>query len=190
MEDSTELIHVIPDIRGLQSVDDFSKVIKSAILGGEVDAAKAGIVLKKMNKVSEELLKDKQVKDVILESTERYLGGQKTAVVFGATITRAAVWTGYDFKDCGHPVLNKLVVIQKQVETAIKLLEEELKLMVKEDNTDIVPNSPEFTLEIPDNTKSIIVEKMPDLVWNGDGEVVKVKPPIKRQTIGLKYSKI
>lgn len=190
----TPLAELLPDVRSQElSVYDVVQSYRTKIINGEVDIAKAGVVLKKTAKVAEELLKDELIKMCILNATEKYLeGGVKTVKLYGASITKTAVFTGYDFKECGHVVLDELYAIQREVDARVKAIEAELKLLLQfETNKDIMGSREgQLDLGIPATGKNIIIDNMPKLVWENSGETVTVKAPRKYQTMGLKYSKL
>lgn len=187
-EVNKEEVVSLVDIRTNITTVDVAKSIRDAILEGKVDEAKAGIILKKYAKVAEVLLKDEQVKSAIMAKTETYLNGQKSATFFGATVTKMATYTWYDFSNSNHPVLDALYEIQKEVKAHIESIEEELKLIIKKEDNKIIDRN---SLEIPASpSKNILIESMPKLVWEDDGSTQEVKAPEKRQTIGLKYTKL
>ena len=159
--------------------------IKHSIKEGLVDPLAVYTVLKRMNKISEEIFKDKDIKDIVNNEADKHLSGNtKTFNLYSATITKMAVYTTYDFKGCGHPVLDELYKIQEEVKERIKNIEEELKLLIpKTDNTKI-------GFGIEDSGKAIIVENIPELVLVNSGETVRVQAPQKIQQIGLKFMKI
>lgn len=160
--------------------------IADKILSGEVNPAHAGVVIKRMAKISEEVLKIKPVKDAIFKETEKYIkGGQKD--IFGASISIAPTYTAYDFKECGHTVLNELYKIQEQVEEEIKIIEDELKLMIPTKET---MQNVEGQFGIKDTSKDVVIKLMPELVFKQNDDIINVKPPQKIQSIGLKYNKV
>lgn len=180
----------IIDLREPIALEDIKSNIRDLILEGRIDAAKVGVVLKKMERTATELLKEEKVKDMIVGATEQYLSGQKSTVLFGATITRAAIYTTYDFSECNHPELDELYKIRDNIDDRIKLIEEELKLLIDNKNSDITPNDGKIDFGIKTKVKNIIIESIPTLVEQASGEVAEVKAPIKKQKMGIKYSKL
>src|SRR6266403_3284127 len=86
------------------------------ITDGQINGAYAGVILKKMSKISEEVMKIPEVKNTILNETIKFINGSKKGdKIFGASIVHCATSTHYDFKECGHIVLNELYKIQDQV---------------------------------------------------------------------------
>ena len=158
--------------------------IKSNVIEGNVNPLAAFTVLKRMAKVSEELLKDTEIKKLANDEADKHLSGsQKTFTLHGATISKAATYTWYDFDGCGHTVYDELKKIKLEVEERMKLMEEELKLL-------IVPESKQHTLGVGMDTKSIIIERIPTLTWLDTEDQITVQAPVKHQTIGLKFMKI
>lgn len=158
--------------------------IKSNIIEGNVNPLSAFTIVKRMAKVSEEILQDSEIKKLANDEADKHLAGnQKTFTLHGATISKAATYTWYNFNECGHPVLDQLKVIEKEVKERIKLLEDELKLL-------IIPESKQHTLGVGMDTKTIVIDKIPVITWIDTEDQVIVQAPIKHQTIGLKYNKI
>ncbi len=166
------------------------QLFKDNILSGDINALEGFTVIKRMHKVAEEVLKDEKVKDAALKEYNKYSGETKTGslVKYGATILNTSVYTWYDCTGCGHPVLDALYAIDKEVKARIKLLEEELKLMIPKDEykAGATPG-----LGIPNTDKNVLIEAIPKLEWiDGGGEVATIKRPKKMQTMGLKYMKL
>lgn len=161
----------------------YIKGIKDSIMEGNVNSLDAIIIIKKMAKVSEELIDDPQIKELVIAEADKFLSGSnKTFKYRGATITKMAVHTWYDFSECNHPELIELNTIKAQIETRIKILEDELKLLIpKESNTGMF---------LTPDTKTIVVERMPVLNHLENEDQVIVKAPEKKQKIGLKFMKI
>ncbi len=186
MEEQNQLIL---DIRNT-NVDTKSVVedIAYKIIDGQVNGAYAGVVLKKMSKISEEVMKNPQVKKIITDETIKYINGaEKGSEIFGAKILHCATSTNYDFKDCGHKVLNELYNILENVKEEIKGIEEELKLMIPTKGT---METLDGKFGIKDTSKEVVISKMPELVWESDDDIIRITPPIKYQGMGLKYMKI
>lgn len=178
-----ELQNIANVITTFDAKSYIDKIITS-IKSGNINPLSAFTIVKRMAKVSEEILKDKEVKKLAIDEANKYLGGnQKTFQLHGATISKAATYTWYDFSECNHPVLDELYKIQNEVKDRIKLLEDELKLL-------IVPETKQATLGVGMDTKSIVVESIPFLKWEQTEDQVVVHAPKKNQDIGLKYMKI
>jgi hypothetical protein len=163
---------------------EIANSIKSAIDNGEIDVAKIAVILKRIAKVQEIVWEDKKIKKTIENELKKYVN-QRTGNVYGAVITEAAVYTDYDFKVCGHPVLDSLYQIQKEVKEKIKELEDSLKEMI--------PSSFEASkldFNISNHSKTITVEELPRLIWESSGEELTIFPPNKFQRDGLKFNNL
>lgn len=180
ISNSNELMSLSQSFDSKQYIRDITFAIKN----GEISALGGYTVLKRFQKIAEEVFKDKEIKDLALAEAEKYLvGNNKSVELWSAKITKAATYTYYDFSECNHPVLDELYKIKKEVEESIKSIEEELKLLIK-------PEGKQTELGIGLDTKQIIVEKMPFLQWIENEDQVTVQAPKKIQQIGLKYMKI
>lgn len=161
-----------------QTVDTFKALIKE----GNVDPLAPYTVLKRMQKVAEEVFEDKEVQKIINDEADKHLvAGKKSFNLYSAQICKTAVYTYYDCKNCGHPVLDQLYKIQETVEGAIKQIEAELKLLIPDEKKGF---------GIQNDTKQIVVEQIPFLKWEPTDDIAIVRAPEKIQKIGLKYMKI
>ena len=159
-------------------VKDMAESIKTKIKEGEVNPTTLGVILKKFAKLHEEVTKDKDVKDILLQDAGNHLSGSKKSFeLYGAKITVGAVHTFYKFDECNHPVWNELDSIEKQVKLMKKSIEEKLKTTIPDEKQ---------MFEMPANTE--VIDNIPRLIWEDSGEIVTTTPPVKVQTQGLKYS--
>lgn len=174
------------DVRQPFEAKELIANIKEAILGGTIPPLEGYTVLKRMAKISEEVLKDKDIKELAEKEWDKYAasGKVKSIDLFSAKICKTATYTFYDFKECQHEVLDALYDIQLQVNEAIKQLEAELKLLIPSETQQSA------LFGIDNNNKEMVFPTMPTLTWNDYGVIGTVKPPKKIQTIGLKYMKI
>lgn len=189
-DEKEESFNPATDVAGLIKVStpfnskDYIGKIKELILGGHVDPLAVYTVLKRMNKISETIFEDKQIKQIVLDEADKHLSGNtKSFDLYSAKICKMPTYTWYDFNGCGHPVLEELYKIQKEVAARIKQIEDELKLLIVKETTQI-------GLGILDDSKAIVVEAVPELAWINSGETLRVQAPKKLQTIGLKFMKI
>lgn len=150
--------------------------IKENVLNGTLDAAKVGVVLKKLAKISKDLLDDVDVKDEIHRESVKYIG----ETVLGGKISESATRTWYDFTVCNHPELNQLYEIQTAVKARIKELEDELKLTIPKDQKIKTEG-----FGISATKKATIVQYYYTLEQKDSGEIVQCEPPIKRQSMGI-----
>lgn len=189
MEENQESKSGNADIKSLTNVtlafDSASYIegIKNSIKNGEVNPLTAYTVVKRFEKVAKAITEDNEIKDLVLNEADKYLGGNtKSFKLHGATICKMPVYTWYDFSECGHMEYDELLKIKLQVESRLKQIEEELKLLILPDN--------KLTLGILSDNKTIVIDKMPFLNMVEHGEEITVKAPLKMQKIGLKYMKL
>lgn len=163
--------------------------ITEGIKEGRIDPLKAAVILKRMEKISEEVKKNPVVKELIKREADKYISGSiKSFEYFGAKISVMATYTWYDFKDCGHEELTKLKEIQEQVDARIKIIEAELKLLIPKENSGMKFGQIDFGISA--TKKGVLVERVPRLEWDEVNEICYVEPPRKIQDIGLKFMKV
>lgn len=161
--------------------------IKSQILQGNINALEGWVIVKRMAKIGETVLEDSELKELAIKEFNKYTPekGKKSVTVFSANISHCAVHTAYDFKECGHEVLNELYNIQAQVKEVIAQIEEELKLIIPSETK----QAQVFGVESHNVDK--LFPKFPKLVWeNNSGIVYSCEPPRKIQKMGLKFNKV
>lgn len=178
------------DVRQPVNTKDIIDGIINNIKSGKVDPLEAYTVVKRMSKVSEKVLEDEEIKKMADKEFDKYIGeikGGKSLQRFGASISRSAVHTYYDFTGCKHEELDEWYKILEQVKYRIGQLEEELKLLVPKDDykAGVIPG-----LGIENTSKSIVFERLPKLTMEDYGVVGQVEPPRKVQKIGLRYNKL
>lgn len=183
-------VDVLLDVRQPVQTKDVIQNIKDNVFNGVINPLEAFTVLKRMKKISEEVLEDSEIKRLAENEFDKYepeKKGGKTVSVFGAGIVKCPTYTWYDFTQCGHPQLDALYAIQEHCKQEVKRLEEELKLMIPKDDykAGSIPG-----LGIPSTTRQMLVERVPTISYNEINEVVPVEPPKKVQNMGLKYMKL
>jgi hypothetical protein len=188
MEENKNIIKDLVSVSTPFKVDDFIEAAKTSIKQGTSDPLAVYTVLKRMSKISEEIFKDNEIKDIVLNEADKYLSGSKKSFdLYSATICKMPTYTYYDFSGCNDPELETLYKIQKEVALRIKLKEDELKeLIPKKENTQI-------GLGLVNDTKEIMVDLIPVFGYNeadNKGELITVKAPKKIQNIGLKFMKL
>jgi len=163
--------------------------IKENILSGNISALEGAVVLKRMAKVSEEVLKDEDIKKMAMTELEKYAGELKGATksvnLYSASMSISPTYTFYDFKECGHEVLDQLYKIQEHCKEMIKQIEDEVKT--------IPPPSNQVNIEefgIKNDGRDMVFQQMPKLIWEDYGVIANVKPPRKVQTIGIRFNKV
>lgn len=178
------------DVRQPVNTKDIINGIIDNIKSGNVNALEAYTVVKRMGKVSEKVLEDKEIKELADKEFDKYVGeikGGKSLQRYGASISKSAIHTFYDFSDCNHDELNAWYQIVEQAKQRIEQIEAELKLLVPKDDykAGAIPG-----LGIQNNGKQVVFEKLPKLIMEDYVEVGHVEPPRKVQKIGLRYNKL
>ena len=160
------------------NVSDMASTIITGIVDGSVNAPLIGVVLKKFAKLQEEVNSNEEAKKIIFNETAKYQeGNKKTIALYGAKITIGSVRTWWEYQECGDILWNQLDSIEKEIKLWKKQREEELQATV-----------PKVTEMFGMPTKSMIIEQLPKLIWEENGEIVQIVPPVKKSTDGLKYS--
>lgn len=184
------------DDREIKKADEIIKSFSDIVLSGEVQPAIAGVVFRRMEKVIEEVKKNPLVKEAIINDTRKYLENGKSGICFGSKVTIAATYTTYDFEVCKDKRWDAYNTLEIYVKERKKLIEEELKLLLKEDEA---RRSKATGLGIGVATKDIAATALPVIkvdestgeiliVMENDSEMFTVYPPTKIQTEGIKYS--
>lgn len=190
MEDNKPTVNNLLDVRQAFNSKEVIENIKNNIINGTVNPLEGFTVLKRMAKVAEEVLKDDDIKRMASDEFDKYSAEAKgkSILLHSAQICKMATYTYYDFKDCKHEILDALYEIQEIVKHQIKVVEDELKLLVPKDDgfkAGAIPG-----LGIENTAKSVVFERFPKLIWEDYGVVGQVEQPRKVQTIGLKYMKL
>lgn len=160
------------------NVSDMATTIITGIVDGTVNAPLIGVVLKKFAKLQEEVNNNEEAKKAIFNETCKFQeGNKKTIALYGAKITVGSVRTWWEYQECNDPLWNALDYIEKELKLYKKQREEELQATV-----------PKVTEMFGMPTKSMIIERLPKLVWEENGEIVTITPPVKKSMDGLKYS--
>lgn len=124
-----------------------------------------------IKKALDKAWKDKEVREKVKQELK---DEDKGYSVNGITIQSRVSRYNYDFSVCGHPLYDKLVDIINELEVYKKLIEDDLKKLLKEaQRTDV-------KARIKSNT--IVIEQMPKIVWTDYGEIVEVSPPNVKPT--------
>ena len=159
-------------------VSDMATNIITGIIDGSVNAPLIGVVLKKFAKLQEEVNDNEEAKKIIFKETSKYQeGNKKTIALYGAKITIGSVRTWWEYQECNDPLWNTLDSIEKEIKLYKKQREEQLQATV-----------PKVTELFGMPSTSMIIERLPKLEWEENGEIVSITPPVKKSTDGLKYS--
>lgn len=173
--------------------DDFVKTVIHEVNEGNVNAEQVWIIAKKMAKIGEKLTKSEELKEATMKEVDKYTGGKGGAVVtiYGAKISVVGGKPSYNYSECGHPVWDALDEIEKKVKARKKIIEDELKKLnakVQSEYESGEINQYEKGIGTADDT--ILIKKMPELVWKESGEVVDITAPKKFQKQGLRTANI
>ena len=216
MENNPENLLALRQPQLVATKDITSNIVK-AMLSGEIDCAKGGVILKQMEEAVEEARKDPNVKRAIIEATKKYIEKGKTARVLGYNVTVGTVSTNYDFKAAGHPELNAWYELIEFAKARVKVLEDELKAFLKESEAKAekaakfrkdkaVAEGASSTESVPvmglnNFQKTVIIENVPTMEFDDQGNLIKlsivssgevttVTAPAKYTVEGLKYSEV
>lgn len=171
------------DVRTPVTAEQIVINIKDQIKSGDVNALKVRIMLKRFEKVSEEMGKDKVFVEMSEEEFSKY--GSGTIQLFGAKIQATTVHTSFDFTECNDPIYNAWKEIEKRVIEARKAREEFLKTLIPKASD--IPGTPNFANS---GKMSINVETLPTLCEEPSGETVEVYAPKVYRKSGLKFMKV
>ena len=189
MEENKELAaNNLLDVRSKFNSKELIDNISESILTGKVPALEGYTILKRMAKVSEEVMKNDEIKKLAMGELEKYAGELKGATksvqLYSASMSISPTYTFYDFSQCGHEVLDQLYKIQEHVKEMIKQIEDEVKTIPSEESKSQL----EFGIKY--EGREITFSKMPSLTWENYGVIATVKAPRKVQTIGIRFNKV
>lgn len=203
-------------IPSLEKSKDIAAIIKQKILKDEVDIFTGLAWLKKMGKIAEILTKDKEIKAKLEEEASVLLPVLGKRTVLGVRISESA-YTRYDYSQCGHPELDAIDDLMRQLKSRKEQIEKELKLHYDEIEVEVnslkkeiqdAYNLREFTtdqvevtiingrivhlekeLELLLDTKfDTVVRKIPRLEADSSGEIVQVTAPIKNSSPNIRFT--
>lgn len=162
----------LPALMGLASMNyvDIANKLETAILDGEVEPLNVHFFLKKVEKITEQLKENKDVKAAILNSANRYINGAKTAKHLDGSIRIGQVGTNYDYSTCNDILWDNLNEIFHQV----KAMKEARELLLKNAFPD--GNVVKFGFTAP----KVIVEYTYSLQQHDCNEEVALSAPLKR----------
>jgi hypothetical protein len=156
---------------------DVANTIINGIIEGNVDPMTTHMFLKRMEKLSETVLADEDVKRITLEAANNSIEKGSSFNYMGAKLTVMAVYTSYDFSACGDPLWDSLDIIEKQIKDMKKERETQLKAFFPEAKAGSLFGSVNPT---------VIVDHIYSLQQMDCGEEVKLMRPIKYQKTGIK----
>jgi replicative DNA helicase len=188
-KETTVAVNNLLDVRSKFNSKDLIDNITSEILTGNIPALEGMTILKRMSKISEEVMKNEDIKKMAMTELEKYSaelkGAKKSVELYSASMSISATYIFYKFDNCGHEVLNQLYKIQEHCKEIIKQIEEEVKT--------IPPLSDKVNIEefgIKQDGRDMLFSQMPKLIWEEYGGMGNVKAPQKIQTIGIRYNKV
>lgn len=176
------------DVRKAFNSKELIENITNTIKAGTIPALEGMVILKRMAKVSEEVMKDEEIKKMAMTELEKYSGelkgGKKSVDLYSSSMSISAVHTFYDFTQCGHEVLDQLYKIKAHCDEMIKQIEEEVKTIPS------VETKSQLEFGIEHTGRDITFQKIPTLTWEDYGVIGNVQPPRKVQKIGIRFNKI
>lgn len=103
----------------IKSISELKEAAIARITGGETDPLKAYTTMSKYLKIIDEVMRDKAVKDTVIDYVERR--GERGEVNTRECQVRV-VESGvkYDYSECGHMKLDELYERRKELDAAIK----------------------------------------------------------------------
>lgn len=153
--------------------EDVAKEIKHQVREGHINPIQAFVALKRVDKIAKLCLDsqegDKELRETILESVRKSLDGGKSLDIYGANLRIQATGTFYDYSECGDTLLNSMYAIQKEINEKVKARELEIKTMLPPDNNKLGIQS-----------KKVVHESLPKLVWEEDEVIETIFPCIKK----------
>ena len=174
MENTTELqLKTVADLAQLDHIALANTIINS-VLEGEVDPLQTHMFLKRIEKISEIVKENKQVKEAVTNAASQY--GDKPFDFMGATLKVGAVHTAYDFSSCGDITWNNL----NELFNTIKELKADREKVLKA----AFPDNPKFGFTAP----RVVVDKVLALTEMDCGEEVVLAAPRKIQQTGVKVT--
>ena len=111
-------------------INQFSDLLKREMLSGEVNPLEVQLLFKAMTETIEKTLKDKYVKQAVLDEADKY--PEKTFDYKGITVTKSSK-TVYDYSECGDQVYNDMVAEMEKLKERIKAREAMIKTGVNTD---------------------------------------------------------
>lgn len=141
-----------------EQVQRFAESIRLSVLSGQSNPLEVLARIKAVENTIKEVLEVKEIKDLARDEAEKY--GERSFDYRGFRVELAEISPKYNYEGTGCPIWARLKEQADKATQALKDRETELKAM-------------KSTQEIVD----------PD-----SGEIVKVNPPVKSSTSGLKFS--
>jgi hypothetical protein len=166
--------------------DEIKANIVSKFVNGSEDVIKFAINLRRIGEGIEEALKEERVKTAIIEEGQKAIAGEKNVKIYDVKLNYQSVHTSYDFKICNHPVLNAWYEILEQAKAEIKAIEDELKL--KAAAAEKAYSSGKIGMGLQKTSFDVIVETVPKIEFQANGEVATVQLPQQYKKMGIKFT--
>lgn len=174
MKNTTALqLKTVADLAQLDHVE-LAETIINGVLEGKVDPLQTHMFLKRIEKISEIVKENKQVKEAVTNAASQY--GDKPFGFMGATLKVGPVHTAYDFSSCGDITWNNL----NELFNTIKELKSEREKVLKV----AFPENIKFGFTAP----KMVVDKTLYLAEADCGEEITLSAPRKIQQIGVKVT--
>ena len=176
------------------SVIESVKTFHDRIIQKEIDPVLAGILIKRMKVFTEKVYdkktaKGKEVKDLIANATKTAIEDGTLESNYGTSASHTAVYTKWDFSQCGHPELEQIEELIAVLKARKNVIEEDLKNRLKSvlyNNSDLATEATRRVAKGFD----IKVENVYELKVDEGDEIATVKLPKRYQGFGIKYQGI
>jgi len=123
MENTSSYLRLMPISK--EQINIFSqKLIDEILQGGNIDVLELQVRFKAISTMIEKVIKNKEVKDYILQESNLY--NEKTFSSYGADVTKTNRST-YNYAHCNDDIYNSLKDQEKTLKEQIKIRESILK---------------------------------------------------------------
>ena len=155
--------------------EEVSNTIINSILEGEVDPLQVHMFLKRIEKITELVKTNKDVKEAVTKAASLH-SPDKAFDFMGASLKVGAVHTAYDFSECGDLLWNNLNEMVTKFTAMKKAREEQLKVAF--------PENIGFGFKPP----RMIIDHLYHVETVDCGEEVVLNQPKKIQQMGVKVT--
>ena len=155
--------------------EEVSKTIIDSILEGAVDPLQVHMFLKRIEKITELVKTNKDVKEAVIKAASSH-SPDKAFAFMGASLKVGAVHTAYDFSECGDLLWNNLNEMVTKFTAMKKAREEQLKVAF--------PENIGFGFKPP----RMIIDHLYHVETVDCGEEVVLNQPKKIQQMGVKVT--
>ena len=155
--------------------EEVSNTIITSILAGEVDPLQVHMFLKRIEKITELVKTNKDVKEAVTKAASLH-SPDKAFAFMGASLKVGAVHTAYNFSECGDLLWNNLNEMVTKFTAMKKAREEQLKVAF--------PENIGFGFKPP----RMIIDHLYHVETVDCGEEVVLNQPKKIQQMGVKVT--